>query len=308
MAEITAALVRELREATAAGMMDCKKALMETGGDIEAAIDWMRKNGMAKAAKKAGRVASEGIVAVAADGTSGAMIELNSETDFVSRNTDFQSFAKMLAARAASTGGSVEDIKASKTDSGEDVDTALTALIAKIGENMNFRRAVSQSVNQGVVASYVHNAVAPDLGRIGVLVALESSGDTEKLSELGRKIAMHVAATSPLALGVEDLDQDVVAKERDVFSEQARASGKPENIIEKMVEGRLRKFYEEVVLLKQSFVMNPDQTVAQLVEAAAEELGTPVTLTSFARMGLGEGIEKKEEDFAAEVAAVAGGS
>ena len=308
MAEITAALVRELREATAAGMMDCKKALTETDGDIDAAIDWMRKNGMAKAAKKAGRVASEGVVAVAADGTSGSMIELNSETDFVSRNDDFQSFAKMLATRALTTGGDVDAINATQAEGGQDVATALTELIAKIGENMSFRRAVTLSVDQGVVAHYVHNAVAPDLGRIGVLVALESTADADKLSDLGRKIAMHVAATSPLALSVDDLDQAVIAKEREVFSEQARASGKPDNIIEKMVEGRLRKFYKEVVLLQQAFVMNPDQTVSQLVEGTAKELGSPITLVSYARMGLGEGIEKKAEDFAAEVAAVAGGA
>ncbi|MDQ7018119.1 MAG: translation elongation factor Ts [Robiginitomaculum sp.] len=308
MAEITAALVRELREATSAGMMDCKKALMETGGDIDAAIDWMRKNGMSKAAKKAGRVASEGVVAVATKDTSGAMIELNSETDFVSRNADFQAFAKTLADLAVANGGDVDAILASETSSGENMSTALTSLIAKIGENMSFRRAVSLSVENGVVARYVHNAVAPDLGRIGVLVALESTGDAEKLNDLGRKIAMHVAATSPLALSVDDLDPAVVAKEREVFSEQARASGKPENIIEKMVEGRLRKFYQEVVLLNQAFVMNPDQTVAQLVEAAAEEMGTPISLSSYSRMGLGEGIEKKAEDFAAEVAAVAGSS
>ncbi len=308
MAEITAALVRELREATSAGMMDCKKALMETDGDIDAAIDWMRKNGMSKAAKKAGRVASEGVIAVAAKDTSGAMIELNSETDFVSRNADFQAFAKDLADLAVANGGDLDAILATEMSSGENVSTALTGLIAKIGENMNFRRAVSLSVDNGVVARYVHNAVAPDLGRIGVLVALESTGDAEKLNDLGRKIAMHVAATSPLALSVEDLDQAVVAKEREVFSEQARASGKPENIIEKMVEGRLRKFYQEVVLLNQAFVMNPDQTVAQLVESTAEEMGTPIRLSSYFRMGLGEGIEKKAEDFAAEVAAVAGGS
>jgi elongation factor Ts len=308
MAEITAALVRELREATSAGMMDCKKALMETDGDIDAAIDWMRKNGMSKAAKKAGRIASEGVIAVAANGMSGAMIELNSETDFVSRNADFQAFAKNLADLAIAKGGDVDAIMATNTASGESIATALTALIAKIGENMSFRRAVALSVSDGVVARYVHNAVAPDLGRIGVLVALDSTGDVEKLAELGRKIAMHVAATSPLALRVEDLDQSVVAKERDVFSEQARASGKPDNIIEKMVEGRLRKFYQEVVLLNQAFVMNPDQTVAQLIEATAADLGAPISLCSYSRMGLGEGIEKKAEDFAAEVAAVAGGA
>jgi elongation factor Ts len=308
MAEITASLVRELRIATGAGMMDCKKALTETGGDIDAAIDWMRKNGMAKAAKKAGRVASEGVVAVNAKGNCGGMIELNSETDFVSRNVDFQAFAHQLAELSVELGNDIEAIKSAKTETGETIETALTALIAKIGENMSFRRSVMLSVKEGVVSRYVHNAVATDLGRIGVLVALESSADAASLTELGRKIAMHIAATSPLALRVEDLDQSVVAKEREVFSEQARASGKPENIIEKMVEGRLRKFYQEVVLEKQSFVMNPDQTIAELVEAASNDLGAPVSLTGYARMGLGEGIEKKTEDFAAEVAAVAGGA
>ncbi len=308
MAEITAALVRELREATSVGMMDCKKALTETGGDIAAATDWLRKKGLSKAAKKAGRVASEGVVAVAATNTSGAMIELNSETDFVARNTDFQGFAKSLADLAMQNGGDVDAILAAKADTGDSVGEKLTGLIAKIGENMGLRRAVSLSVSNGVVARYVHNAVATDLGRIGVLVALESEGDVAKLDALGKKIAMHVAATSPLALNIDELDADTVNREREVFSSQARASGKPENIIEKMVEGRLRKFYEEVVLLQQSFVMNPDMTVAQLVESAAAEIGAPVTLTGFARMGLGEGIEKKTEDFAAEVAATAGGA
>jgi elongation factor Ts len=308
MAEITASLVRELRIATGAGMMDCKKALTETGGDIDAAIDWMRKNGMAKAAKKAGRVASEGVVAVTAKGNCGGMIELNSETDFVSRNVDFQAFAHQLAELSVGLGNDIDAIKAAKTETGETIETALTALIAKIGENMSFRRSVMLSVKEGVVSRYVHNAVASDLGRIGVLVALESSADTASLAELGRKIAMHIAATSPLALRVEDLDQSVVAKEREVFSEQARASGKPENIIEKMVEGRLRKFYQEVVLEKQSFVMNPDQTIAELVEATSNDLGAPIVLKGYARMGLGEGIDKKTEDFAAEVAAVAGGA
>ncbi len=308
MAEITAALVRELREATGVGMMDCKKALTETGGDVAAATDWLRKKGLSKAAKKASRVASEGVVAVSAGVNAGAMIELNSETDFVSRNGDFQAFAKLLADFAINENGKVDAILATKLDSGDNVETALTTMIATIGENMNLRRAIALSVSNGVVARYVHNAVATDIGRIGVLIALESSGDKEKLTELGRKIAMHVAATSPLALSIVELDQGVIARERDVFTEQARASGKPDNIIEKMVEGRLRKFYAEVVLLNQAFVMNPDQTVSQLIEAAAEDFETSVTLTGFARMGLGEGIEKKTEDFAAEVAAVAGGT
>ncbi len=308
MADITAALVRELREVTGVGMMDCKKALIETDGDVAAATDWLRKKGLSKAAKKSGRIASEGVVAVAAADISGAMIELNSETDFVSRNSDFQAFAKSLADYANNNNGDVDAILATKMASGDSVADTLTGLIAKIGENMSFRRAVSLSVSNGVVARYVHNAVATDIGRIGVLVALESTGDTGKLEELGRKIAMHVAATSPLALSVEDLDQDVVARERDVFTEQARASGKPDNIIEKMVEGRLRKFYQEVVLLQQSFVMNPDQTISQLIETASEDVGAPVALAAFARMGLGEGLEKKTEDFAAEVASVAGGA
>ena len=308
MAEITASLVRELREATGVGMMDCKKALTETGGDLAAATDWLRKKGMSKAAKKADRVASEGVIAIAAEDKAGAMIELNSETDFVSRNPDFQAFAKRLADLALHTDGGVEEILAAKMDDGKTAAEALTDMIATIGENMTLRRAARLQVGQGVVAHYVHNAVAPDLGRIGVLVALESEGDTQKLAELGRKIAMHVAATSPMALDIEDLDQAVVASERDVYGEQARASGKPEAIIEKMIEGRLRKFYQEVVLLKQAFVMNPDQTVAELVDSAAKDVGAPVKLAAFVRMGLGEGIEKKTEDFAAEVAATVQGS
>ncbi len=308
MAEITASLVRELREATGVGMMDCKKALTETGGDLAAATDWLRKKGMSKAAKKADRVASEGVIAIAAEDKAGAMIELNSETDFVSRNPDFQAFAKRLADLALHTDGGVEEILAAQMDDGKTAAEALTDMIATIGENMTLRRAARLQVGQGVVAHYVHNAVAPDLGRIGVLVALESEGDTQKLAELGRKIAMHVAATSPMALDIEDLDQAVVASERDVYGEQARASGKPEAIIEKMIEGRLRKFYQEVVLLKQAFVMNPDQTVAELVDSAAKDVGAPVKLAAFVRMGLGEGIEKKTEDFAAEVAATVQGS
>jgi len=306
MAEITAALVRALREATGVGMMDCKKALSETGGDIAAASDWLRKKGMAKAAKKADRVASEGVIAIAADGKAGAMIELNSETDFVSRNPDFQAFAKRLADLALHNDGDVDSILAASMDDGKTAAEALTAMIATIGENMNLRRVAAVRVSDGVVAHYVHNAVAPDLGRIGVLVALESKGDSEKLAALGRKIAMHVAATSPMALDIDDLDAGVVARERNVYGEQARASGKPEAIIEKMIDGRLRKFYQEVVLLRQAFVMNPDQSVAELVESAAADVGAPVKLAAFVRMGLGEGIEKKTEDFAAEVAATAG--
>lgn len=307
MAVITAQMVRELRESTSAGMMDCKKALTESDGDMDAAVDWLRTKGLSKAAKKSGRIASEGLVGMAIDGTKGALVELNSETDFVSKNEEFQNFARELAALSLANDGNLEAIKTAKMESGKAVSEALTDLIAKIGENMNLRRASGLSVEHGVVAGYIHNAAADGLGRIAVLVGLESSGDESKLRELGRKIAMHVAATAPLSLCVDDLDAATVDKERAVFAEQARASGKPDNIIEKMVEGRLRKFYEDVVLLKQAFVMDPDKTVEATIEAAKSEVGAPVKLTGFVRMALGEGIEKKEEDFAAEVAATAGG-
>ena len=302
---ITAAMVKELREKSGAGMMDCKTALKENGGDMEAAVDWLRTKGLAKAAKKAGRVAAEGLVGVAADGTKAAVIELNSETDFVSRNEGFQELVGKVAKVAVGTDGSVDAVSAADLG-GKSVADSITDAIATIGENMNLRRSAILSVNDGVVATYVHGAVSDGLGKIGVLVALESSGDKDKLNALGRQIAMHVAATSPLALNTEELDPAVVEREKTVFSEQARDSGKPENIIEKMVEGRLRKFYEEVTLVKQAFVINPDQTVEQAVEGLAKEIGTEVKLSGFVRFALGEGIEKKEEDFAAEVAAASG--
>lgn len=312
MAEITAALVKELRERTGAGMMDCKKALTETGGDLNAAIDWLRTKGLSKAAKKSDRVASEGLVgvAVSSDGKTGAAIELNSETDFVARNDTFKAAVADLAELALTEGGDVEALKASKTKDGTVVSDHLTNLIATIGENMTLRRAAVLSVSEGVVASYIHNAAGDNVGRLGVLVALESSGDQDKLAELGRKIAMHVAAASPapaLSVSTEELDPEAIAKEREVFAAQARESGKPENIIEKMVEGRLRKFYEEVVLLKQSFVMNPDLTIEQLLKDSEGDVGGPVKITAFVRLALGEGVEKAPEaDFASEVASMAG--
>ncbi len=312
MAEITAALVKELRERSGVGMMDCKKALAENNGDLDAAMDWLRTKGLSKAAKKADRVAAEGLVAVAVRengaGEIGAAVEVNAETDFVSRNDLFQNAARQIAQASLDTDGSVEAITAAKLAGGETVQDHLTNLIATIGENMMVRRAARFEVGQGVVASYIHNATAPDLGRIGVLVALESAGDKARLRELGRKIAMHVAATSPLSLSTDDLDQAAVERERAIFSEQAQQSGKPEAVIEKMVEGRIRKFYEEVVLLKQAFVMNPDQTVEALVEATGKELGSPIKVVGFQRLALGEGVEKKTEDFAAEVAAATAGA
>ncbi|MBO6764929.1 translation elongation factor Ts [Maricaulis sp.] len=311
MAAITAALVKELREKTGVGMMDCKKALNETDGDFEAAVDWLRKKGLSKAAKKADRVAAEGLVAVATQGGQGAVVEVNSETDFVARNEKFQSAVKEIAALAIGTSGDVDALKSSKLASGDTVEDKLTNLIATIGENMALRRAAVVTAEPGVVASYVHNPAADDMGAIGVLVGLKSSGDAAKLAELGRKIAMHVAAGSPavaVSVDVDGVDSALADKEREVFADQARQSGKPENIVEKMVEGRMRKFYEEVVLLKQAFVMDPDRTIEQVLADTSKELGTPVEISGFARMALGEGVEKKSEDFAAEVAAATGQS
>ncbi|MFN3169116.1 MAG: translation elongation factor Ts [Hyphomicrobiales bacterium] len=308
MAAITAAAVKELRETTGAGMMDCKAALVETDGDMEAAVDYLRTKGLARAAKKASRVAAEGLVGLVADGKQAAMIELNSETDFVARNEQFQGLVMGVARTALGTDGSLDAVQAATLDgSDKTVDASIKDAVATIGENMNLRRVAKLSVSEGVVASYVHSSVAPGLGKIGVLVALESSGNAEALAGVGRQVAMHVAATTPLSLSVDDMDPAVVERERHVFSEQARESGKPENIIEKMVEGRIRKFFEESVLLNQSFVMNPDVTVAQAIKDAEGDVGAPITMTAFALFKLGDGIEKEEEDFAAEVAAVAQG-
>jgi len=308
MAEITAGLVKELRDKSGVGMMDCKKALQENGGDIEASMDWLRTKGLSKAAKKADRVAAEGLVAVAlrndGSGMSAAVIELNAETDFVARNELFQQAARKTAVTALDIEGGVDALNDAKTADGPTVGELITNLIATIGENMLVRRSARFVVPHGAVAAYVHNQVAPDLGRIGVLVAVEGQGDQAKLQELGRKIAMHVAATSPLSLSTEDLDPQAVERERSIFAEQAAESGKPPQVVEKMVEGRLRKFYEEVVLLKQAFVMNPDQTIEQLVAEQSKALGSPVAIKGFVRFALGEGVDKKTDDFAAEVAAL----
>ena len=304
---ITAAMVKELREKTGAGMMDCKKALIDTNGDMEAAIDWLRTKGLAKAAKKAGRVAAEGLVGFVTGDTSAAVVEVNSETDFVARNEAFQTLVSDVASVSLEIGDDVAAIAAaSYPDKSHSVADELQEAIATIGENMTLRRAGRLSVSEGVVASYMHNALSEGLGKIGVLVALESSGDKAALHAIGRQVAMHVAATNPLAMTAEEVDKDVADRERSVFAEQARESGKPEQIIEKMVEGRMRKFYEEVVLLKQAFVINPDVTVEQALKNAEADVGAPIKPIAFVRMALGEGIEKEESDFAAEVAAAAG--
>ncbi|MGD9738664.1 MAG: translation elongation factor Ts [Bauldia sp.] len=304
---ISASSVKELRDKTGAGMMDCKAALTETGGDMEAAVDWLRAKGLAKAAKKAGRVAAEGLIGVASSGVSAALVEVNSETDFVARNPQFQDLVIKVAGVALTTDGEVDEVKAAPfPGTGRDVGSEIQEAVAAIGENINLRRSAKLTVPVGVVASYVHSQVAPGLGKIGVLVALESTGDVAKLNEIGRQVAMHIAAANPLALKVEDLDQTVVARERSVFAEQARESGKPEAIIEKMVEGRLRKFYEETVLLQQTFVIDPDVTVTAALKRAEGEAGAPIELVAYRSFRLGEGVEKVETDFAAEVAAAAG--
>jgi elongation factor Ts len=304
MAEITASLVKELREKTGAGMMDCKKALNEVAGDLEKAIDWLRTKGLSAASKKAGRVAAEGLVGVAAAGNKGALMEINAETDFVGRNEQFQKFVGTVAKAALDNGGDLAKVAtASYPGSGRDVQGELTNLIATIGENMSLRRAASLSVSDGVVVAYTHNSVAPDLGKIGVLVALESTGDKAKLAPLAKQIAMHVAAANPQSLTVADLDNAVVERERAVLAEKAGQSGKAADIITKMVEGGIRKFHQEVVLLEQAFVMDGKTKVSKVVEDAASQVGGQVRIAGYLRFQLGEGIEKKSEDFAAEVAA-----
>ncbi|MBB3065876.1 MULTISPECIES: translation elongation factor Ts [Limibacillus] len=306
MAEITAAQVKELREKTGAGMMDCKKALIESGADLEAAVDWLRKKGLAAAAKKAGRTAAEGLVGIASAGTRGAVVEVNSETDFVARNDQFRSFVSAVAEKALDAKGNIDALKASDFGDGDTVEAAVSKLIGTIGENMNLRRTAYLEVSDGVVASYVHNQEVPGLGKIGVLVALESTGDKAKLEAFGRQVAMHIAATNPQSVNIDELDPALLARERDVLSEQARASGKPEEIIGKMVEGRLRKYYEEVVLLEQVFVIDGESRVAKAVEGLSKDLGAAVKITGFVRMQLGEGVEREEKDFASEVAAQLG--
>ncbi len=306
MAEITAALVKELREKTGAGMMDCKKALGETAGDLEAAVDWLRKKGLAAAAKKAGRVAAEGLVGVAVAGPVGAVVEVNSETDFVGRNEQFQGFVSAVAQLALTQPADVEALKAATLPSGRTVADELTQLVATIGENMSLRRVAKVAVETGVVLSYVHNALAPGLGKIGVLVGVESAGEADALTALGRGVAMHIAAANPMSLDVGSIDPAAVERERSVLKEQAIASGKPAAIAEKMVEGRLRKFYEEVVLLEQVYVVDGESRVRDVVAKVSKEAGHPVALAGFVRFQLGEGIEREKSDFAAEVAAQAG--
>ena len=305
MANITAGMVKDLRDKTGAGMMDCKAALTETGGDMEAAIDWLRKKGISKAAKKAGRAAAEGLVGVAVAGNAGALVEVNAETDFVARNDEFKGFVKSAADLALAEGGDLEKLLAAKHGSST-VQQTLTELVAKIGENMSVRRTVALSVDPGVVAAYVHNAASPELGKIGVLVALKSTADKEKLAALARQIAMHIAATAPLAISPEHLPAEVVERERNVQWELARQSGKPDNVIEKMMEGRMRKFYEESVLLQQTFVVDGETPVGKVIEKAAKDLGAPIAVDGFVRFQVGEGIEKVESDFADEVAQMAG--
>jgi len=304
---ITAANVKELREKTGAGMMDCKKALGETNGDMEAAVDWLRTKGIAKADKKAGRVAAEGLVAMAAKPQTGVLVEVNSETDFVSRNDGFQAVVGEIAELGLTVDSSEGLASATLPSTGKSVTDSMKDLVGKIGENMNFRRLERLDVKEGTVTGYIHNAVAPGMGKIGVLVALESAGDANKLDELAKKIAMHVAATNPLALSEADLDQDVVAKEREMLKAEALESGKPEAIVDKMVDGRMQKFFKESVLLTQVFVMDGENTIKQVVENAAKDMGMAVELTGYKRVELGEGIEKVEEDFAAEVAKTASG-
>jgi elongation factor Ts len=304
---VTAQQVKELRDATGVGMMDCKKALAETNGDIEAAIDWLRTRGLAKAAKKAGRVAAEGLVGVAVEGTRGAIVEVNSETDFVARNEQFQAIVGNISSLGLQANGDVHVLSEMPyPGSGRSVSGELTDAIAKIGENMNLRRAAVIEVSDGVIGTYVHNTVKPGMGKLGVIVGLESTGDKAVLAALGKQIAMHITNTAPLSVSPDDIDPEIVERERAIFAEQARESGKPAEIVDKMVEGRVRKYYEEVTLLAQTFVIDGESKVADVVKAAEKDAGAPIKVTRFVRFALGEGIEKQESDFAAEVAATAG--
>jgi elongation factor Ts len=305
MAEITATMVKDLRDKTGAGMMDCKAALKETGGDMEAAIDWLRKKGISKAAKKAGRTAAEGLVGVAVDAGTGVLLEVNAETDFVAKNEEFKAFVKDASKLALKEGGNLEKLLAAPMG-GATVQQTLTELVAKIGENMSVRRAAALSVNPGVVAAYVHNAASPELGKIGVLVGLKSTADKDKLAALAKQLAMHVAAASPLALTREHLDKAVVDREYAIQKDLAMQSGKPEAVVEKMMEGRMRKYYEDVVLMQQTFVIDGETQISRLIEKSAKDLGAPVEIEGFVRFQVGEGIEKAESDFADEVAQMAG--
>ena len=303
---ITASLVKELRTKTGAGMMDCKKALVEVNGDFESAIDWLRTKGLAAAAKKAGRVASEGLAAICVQGTKGAAIEINSETDFVAKNETFQNIVKEVA-EIAVTQKDLDALKAAPAKSGKSVEDEIIANVATIGENLNLRRMKAVEISDGVIASYVHNTAAENMGKIAVLVALESTGDKAKLMEVGKQIAMHVAAARPECLTRDEVSADLVQRERDIFTEKSKASGKPDNIIEKMIEGRIRKFMEEIVLLDQTSVIEGKTKISDIVAGLAKELGTSVELKAYARLELGEGVEKEETNFADEVAAVTKG-
>ena len=305
MANISAPMVKDLREMTGAGMMDCKSALTETNGDIEAAVDLLRKKGLSKAAKKAGRVAAEGLIAATVKDNKGVVVEVNSETDFVARNDLFQGLVKMIADVALTTGDDIDAIKKAKAGS-LTVDEAIASTIAKVGENMTLRRAASLSVGKGVVASYVHNAVSDGLGRMGVLVALESSGNVEELKALGRQVAMHIAASNPQAVDPAGLNAETVRREKEVLAEKFKAQGKPANVIDKIVESGLKTYYKEVTLLEQPFVHDDKKNVAQALKEAEGKVGAPIKVAGFVRYVIGEGIEKQESDFAAEVAAAAG--
>lgn len=308
MAAITASMVSELRQATGAGMMDCKAALTETGGDIEAAVDWLRKKGLAKAAKKAGRVAAEGLVGMAVSGTVGVVVEVNSETDFVARNDQFQGLVRSVATVALSGNGDVEALKTAAYPGGGTVQEAVANAVATVGENMTLRRVGQLRVSQGVVASYMHNSVGEGLGKIGVLVALESTGNADALQAIGRQVAMHIAATNPQGLDGNSIDPAIVERERAVLADKARASGKPDAVIEKIVDSGIKTFFKEVTLVDQPFVHDSSKTVAQAVNEAAKAAGAPIALKGYLRFALGEGIEKETSDFAAEVAAAAGGN
>ncbi|MCC3860882.1 translation elongation factor Ts [Pseudemcibacter aquimaris] len=307
MAQITAALVKELRDKSGAGMMDCKKALGENDGDIEAAMDWLRQKGIAKAEKKSGRVAAEGLVAVASNGTTGVAVEVNSETDFVARNEQFQTLVKGVAGVALENGGDFDATNAAEyPGTSHSVEAEVTEAVGTIGENMTFRRSAGLTVSSGVVSTYIHNAAAPGLGKLAVLVALESDADAATLDALGKQLAMHVAATNPASMTVEELDPAAVEREKAVLVEQARESGKPDNIIEKMIVGRMNKYYQEVVFVEQTFVIDGETKIKKVIENAAKDAGTDIKLAGYVRLEVGDGIEKEEDDFAAEVAAMQG--
>ena len=303
MANITAQMVKELRERTGAGMMDCKAALQETNGDMEQGVDLLRKKGLAKAAKKAGRIAAEGLIGLAVDGPKGVLVEVNSETDFVARNDLFQGLVKMIANVALTVGTDMEKIKAAKVGPITIAD-AIADTIAKIGENMTLRRASQLSVGTGVIASYVHNSVEEGLGKIGVLVALESTGKADELKRFGRMVAMHVAASNPQAIDSSGLDPEVVRREKDVLADKYKAQGKPANVVEKIVESGLKTFYKEVCLLDQAYIHEPDKSVSQAIKEAEGKAGGPIKVTWFVRYALGEGIDRPESDFGGEVAAL----